>query len=74
MATLLVYCIVVPKFDIVSVISCFVLLLVVAGHSLADCKHRAERFIGGFRQQGRETTQPDSLLTHAVDESFSSVY
>ena len=49
--TLLLYCIVVPILIIVSVISCFVLLRAVAGHSLADCKHRAVRFIGGFRQQ-----------------------
>ena len=39
-----------PHFDIVSVIPCFVLLPAVAGHSLADCRHRAERFIGDFRQ------------------------
>ena len=51
LATLLLYCIVVPILIIVSVISCFVLLRAVAGHSLADCKHRAVRFIGGFRQQ-----------------------
>ena len=28
----------------------------------------------GNNDLGRETTQPDSLLTHTIDESFSSIY
>ena len=61
-----------PNFYIVSVISCFVLLRAVAGHSLADFRYLLEVF--GSNDIGRETSQPDSLLTHAIDASLSSIY